>query len=149
VSSLWTPDGEHRVPRNDPSPPPGAGSSSPPGSGESATAGGGAAQAGTPGEAELAAVAAELLATPVEDLVANHCYGLFELAALHLSQRPPSLAAARTAIDAMGYLVDGLGDRLGRHASSLAEGLTQLRLAFVRISDAASAPAESGSRDGA
>jgi hypothetical protein len=149
VSSLWTPDGEHRVPRGDPSPPPDAGSSAPSGSGEGATAGGGAAQAGTPGEAELAAVAAELLATPVEDLVANHCYGLFELAALHLSQQPPSLAAARTAIDAMGYLVDGLGDRLGRHAGSLAEGLTQLRLAFVRISDAVSAPAESRGEDGA
>jgi hypothetical protein len=149
VSSLWTPDGEHRVPRSDPSPPPGAESSAPPQSGQGATAGAGAAETGPDGDTELKAVAAELLATPVEDLVANHCYGLFELAALHLSQQPPSLAAARTAIDAMGYLVDGLGDRLGRHAGSLAEGLTQLRLAFVRIADASSAPSESRSGEGA
>jgi hypothetical protein len=67
-------------------------------------------------------------------VVANHCYGLFELAALHLSQLPPQFDKARLAIDALGLLVDGLGDRLGQHAGPLAEGLSQIRLAFVRIS---------------
>ena len=47
-------------------------------------------------------------------VVANHAYGLFELAALHLSAKPPSLDQARLAVDALGALVEGLGDRLGR-----------------------------------
>jgi len=90
----------------------------------------------------LIEVARQLSAAPAEDVVANHCYGLFELAALHLSQQPPQLEKARLAIDALGLLVDGLGDRLGQHAPALADGLSQLRLAFVRIADAA--PASDG-----
>jgi hypothetical protein len=68
---------------------------------------------------------------------------LFELAALHLSQQPVNLVAARLAIDAMGYIIDGLGQRLGPHAASLADGLAQLRMAFVRIADAVAAAAGS------
>ena len=59
--------------------------------------------------------------------MANHCYGLFELAALHLSQQPPQLEKARLAIDALGLLVDGLGERLGQHAEGLVDGLSQLQ----------------------
>ena len=93
-------------------------------------------------EEELLEVAKHLAAAPAEDVVANHCYGLFELAALHLSQQLPQLDKARLAIDALGLLVDGLGDRLGQHAGALTEGLSQLRLAFVRI--AAAGPASDG-----
>jgi hypothetical protein len=89
-------------------------------------------------------LARQLAAAPPEDVIANHCYGLFELAALHLSQQPANIPAARLAIDAMGLLIDGLGARLGSHAASLADGLTQLRLAFVRITDAAAAAGEPG-----
>lgn len=89
----------------------------------------------------------------MEDVIVNHCFGLFELAALHLSQQPVNLTAARLSIDALGYLVEGLGERLGSHAATLAEGLTQLRLAFVRIAEAASAspapPASPGGEGGA
>jgi hypothetical protein len=87
-------------------------------------------------EEELLEVAKHLAAAPAEDVIANHCYGLFELAALHLSQQPPQFDKARLAIDALGLLVEGLGERLGQHAPALAEGLSQLRLAFVRISSA-------------
>ncbi len=90
-------------------------------------------------EEELLEVAKHLAAAPAEDVVANHCYGLFELAALHLSQQPPQFDKARLAIDALGLLVDGLGERLGQHAAALAEGLSQIRLAFVRISSATEA----------
>jgi hypothetical protein len=93
-------------------------------------------------EEELLEVARQLAAAPAEDVIANHCYGLFELAALHLSQQPPQFDKARLAIDALGFLVDGLGDRLGQHAGALAEGLSQLRLAFVRIASAG--PASDG-----
>lgn len=93
-------------------------------------------------EEELLEVAKHLAAAPAEDVIANHCYGLFELAALHLSQQPPQLDKARLVIDALGLLVDGLGERLGQHAGALADGLSQLRLAFVRISSAT--PASDG-----
>jgi hypothetical protein len=91
-------------------------------------------------EAELREIAQSLLTAPVEDVISNHCYGLFELAALHLSARPPNLEAARTAVDAMGAVVEGLGSRLGQHQATLSEGLAQLRLTWVRIAEAATAP---------
>ena len=79
----------------------------------------------------------KLAQTPASVVVANHAYGLFELAALHLGRRPPNFEQAQLAIDAMGALVEGLGDRLGDHARQLQEGLTQLRLAFVQVKSAA------------
>jgi hypothetical protein len=66
--------------------------------------------------------------------VANHAYGLFELAALHLSSSPPHFPQARLAIDALGALVEGLGDRLGEVEAPLGEALAQIRLAYVQIS---------------
>ena len=93
----------------------------------------------------MAEVARQVSEANIEDVIANHCYGLFELAAIHLSSNPPQLQKASVAIDAMGLLVDGLGDRLGEHVESLNDGLTQLRMAFVRISSAAAAaPAGDG-----
>jgi hypothetical protein len=67
-------------------------------------------------------------------VVANHCYGLFELAAVYLSQSPPRLEPARLAIDALACLVDGLGERLGEAHPSLRDALAQIRLAYVQIS---------------
>ncbi len=100
-----------------------------------------------PSDEELREVARQLAAAPPEDVIANHCYGLFELAALHLSQQPPQLPQASMAIDAMALLVEGLGERLGPRLADLAEGLNQLRLAFVRISDTIS-PSGGGSAGG-
>lgn len=74
------------------------------------------------------------MSTPAAVVVANHAYGLFELAAIHLSEQPPRLEDARLAIDALGHLVDGLGARLGEAAPSLRQALDQIRLAFVQIS---------------
>ena len=85
---------------------------------------------------ELRRVRAEIAAAPVEDLVARHAVGLWELAVLHLSpdeDRPLRLDQAAIAIDAMGGIVDTLGDRLGAHASALRDALGQLRLAFVDV----------------
>jgi hypothetical protein len=69
-------------------------------------------------------------------VVANHCYGLFELAAVYLSDSSPRLEHARLAIDALGYLVDGLGERLGEAHAPLRDALGQIRLAFVQIAAA-------------
>ena len=79
---------------------------------------------------------AELANSPVEVVVANHCYGLFELAAVYLSQQPPLLVQARLAIDALGCLVGGLEGRLGETEDQLKDGLSQLRLAYVQIDGA-------------
>ena len=90
---------------------------------------------------ELRRVRAEIAATPVEDLVARHAVGLWELAYLHLSpdeDRPLRLDQAAVAIDAMGGIVDTLGDRLGDHAPALRDALGQLRMAFVEVQRAAS-----------
>lgn len=76
----------------------------------------------------------QLAETPASLVVANHAYGLFELAALHLSLTPPNLDEAQLAIDALGALTEGLAGRLGgEEEEQLKEGLTQLRLAFVQM----------------
>lgn len=82
---------------------------------------------------------AEQLAQEIRDadpatIIANHCYGLFELAAIHLSSQPPQLTSASLAIDALGGVMDKVGDRLGDYASELTDGLAQLRLAFIQLS---------------
>ena len=91
---------------------------------------------------------AELANSPVEVVVANHCYGLFELAAVYLSQQPPLLDQARVAIDALGSLVTGLEGRLGEAEEPLKDGLSQLRLAYVQIDGAQRAGAEAASAVG-
>jgi hypothetical protein len=98
------------------------------------TPSGGDKPPGAPGtEADLEALRRQLAEAPAEVVVANHCYGLFELAAVYLSQSPPLLAQAQLAIDALGCLVDGLGERLGEPRASLQEALAQVRLAFVQL----------------
>jgi hypothetical protein len=98
---------------------------------------------------QVEAMRAELASAPVEVVVANHCYGLFELAAVYLSQQPPLLEQARLAIDALGCLVDGLEGRLGEGEEPLKEGLTNLRLAYVQIDGAQRAGASVDSVVGA
>jgi hypothetical protein len=91
---------------------------------------------------------AQLANTPAEVVVANHCYGLFELAAVYLSQQPPLLSQARLAIDALGALITGLEGRLGEAEDQLKEGVTQLRLAYVQIDGAQRAGADAVSAVG-
>ena len=70
-------------------------------------------------------------------VVANHAMGLYELAAIHLGEEDPDLTAARLAIDAMSQLVEGLPGRLGEAEPTLKDALTQLRMAFVQLSEQA------------
>ena len=81
----------------------------------------------------MAELQRQLTETPAAVVIANHCFGMFELAALHLSVQPPNLAEAQLAIDAMAAVVEGLRGRLGEPEAQLAEALSQLRLAFVQI----------------
>ena len=118
MSSLWTPSGEY-VPKNEGEPAPVTPGEPGIGSDDAQTA--------------VDAMRAELAGTPAEVVVANHCYGLFELAAIYLSQVPPMLFEARLAIDGLGALLDGLRGRLGEAEPSLLESISQLRLAYVRL----------------
>jgi hypothetical protein len=133
MSSLWTPSGEHFPKRegDDDAPPP-----NDPGDDADVTQASREApltEEQAAAQAEVEAMRAQLAHTPAEVVVANHCYGLFELAAIYLSQSPPMLFQARLAIDGLGFLVDGLRGRLGEAEPALLESLSQLRLAFVRI----------------
>src|ERR1700730_6271052 len=129
MSSLWTPSGEHFPEQqgNAANPPPS--SPPPPGSDNDPVD----EELSADAQAQVEAMRAQLANTPAEVVVANHCYGLFELAAIYLSQRPPMLFQARLAIDGLGYLLNGLKGRLGDAESSLFESLSQLQLAFVQL----------------
>ncbi len=81
----------------------------------------------------MAELRQRLAGTPAEVVVANHGFGLFELAALHLSLQPPQLDQARLAIDSLAALVEGMAGRLGEPEAQLVDGLSQLRMAFVQI----------------
>ena len=131
MSSLWTPGGERPVPPRREAPR----EAPEPTSSRVAAGAAGDVDALSPEEAQerLAELQAELARTPAAVVVANHCFGLFELAALHLSAPEPRLSEAQLAIDALAALVEGLGTRLGEHEAQLREGLAQLRLAFVQI----------------
>jgi hypothetical protein len=84
----------------------------------------------------MAELQRQLADAPVEVVIANHAFGLFELAALHLSLQPPQLTQARTAIDALAALVEGMKGRLGEPEAQLTEGLAQLRMVFVQVHQA-------------
>jgi hypothetical protein len=131
MSTIWTPGGEY-VPREEPpkqpaGPPPG-----PPEGGREPT------------QEELEAAVAEaraMLGTPVLDHIGGHAMAFFELAALHLQresvtggQEQPDMAETALAIDAMGALVEGLGEKLGPYRAQLEDALLQLRKAFVQRS---------------
>jgi hypothetical protein len=140
MSSLWTPSGEHfhekEVGAAPPASPPPGGSGPPDEADE-------AEPLSAEAQAEIDAMRQQLANSPAEVVVANHCYGLFELAAVYLSQTPPMLFQARLAIDGLGALLDGLKGRLGEAEPSLLDALSQLRLAFVQLEGVERAAAES------
>ena len=155
IMSLWTPGGEHEVPRDRPqqSPSPAA---EPAPSGEPAAAGAPeideealAAALGIPSLDDLsdeeraqleqaviqmAETERQLATTPPEIVIANHAMGMYELAAIHLRQNPPNLNEASLAIDALQALLEGLDDRLGENEATLRSALQQLQQAFIAAS---------------
>jgi hypothetical protein len=88
---------------------------------------------------EMAEARRQLAEAPAAVVVANHAMGLYELAAIHLSQQPPNLAEAKVAIDGFGALAGALEGRLGDDEPTLQEALNQVRLAFVQLSREAAA----------
>lgn len=124
--SIWTPSGEHEIP-----------DSQNPESDLDSTA---------PTEAspeQQEAMAREFEETrqkiadaPPEQIIATHVIGLYELAFIHLRQDPPNLEAAKLAIDALGSIVDGVGERLGEYGGAMQNALTEIQMAYVKVNSA-------------
>jgi hypothetical protein len=85
-------------------------------------------------EAQINESNARIAAAPAEVVVTNHVMGLFQLGAIHLGSTPPDLRSASLAIDAMGMLVEGLGERLGDEVDTMRDALANIRMAFVSVS---------------
>jgi hypothetical protein len=144
LGTLWTPSGEHQ-PRD-------SGNASPPAAPGGGGPGGPAAPGGddegpSPEEIEaLRELHARLIAPPVADVIANHAFGLWQLALVYLGvatppdeqgrQPAPDLAAAGLVIDAVAALLDGIGPRLGEHEQALRDALGQTQMLYVQIADA-------------
>ena len=86
---------------------------------------------------ELAEARARILATEASTVVANHAFGIYELAAIHLTADEPKLSEAQVAIDALNALVQGLAGRLGENETVLTDALQQAQLLFVQRTEAA------------
>jgi len=119
MSSLWTPDGERPV-----SPRPSAADPAP----------------AAPSPEEVAAMNEELrqfqeqiLSVEAADIVANHCIGLFQLAAVHLQVEPPNLSEAAVAIDAFRGIVERCAGRLGRDEATVRQALDTAQMLFVQV----------------
>ena len=84
-------------------------------------------------QTELEETRRRIADAPANVVVVNHVMGLYELAAIHLSANPPRLDEAVLAIDAVGCLVEGLGELLGAEYQTMRDALSNIRLAFVQI----------------
>ncbi|MBE52577.1 MAG: hypothetical protein CL448_06045 [Acidimicrobiaceae bacterium] len=133
--SLWTPDGEHEIDRSS--------SENPiadteedtnledlPGFDELTTEQQEQARAMA---AELAAARQRLSQTPAAEVIANHVMGIYELAAIHLSDETPKLNEAQIAIDAMTGIVEALEGRLGENENVIKDALQQIQMAYVQV----------------
>ncbi len=133
MSSIWTPNGEHEIRRPAKAP------------AQDNTQRQPAEDSVTDPVKEIQDIEQRLRSMPAEEIVANHCYGLFQLAAIHLSSDPPGIKEASLAIDAMGAVTEKLAGRLGEAEHSLREGLAQLQLVYVQIAKAAGT--DNGTKD--
>lgn len=145
MSSFWTPSGEHEVPADQPEgiEPDDAGHALPPDFGADSEIDPETAAAM---EEQLRQAQEQLLSVPAAQIVSNHLIGLFELAALHLRVDPPNLEEARLPIDAMGLIVDNLGDQIADGAT-LTAALQQIRLAYVEVHGQMNGDGDDGDED--
>jgi hypothetical protein len=83
-----------------------------------------------------------LKSTPVETILANHIFVLFQVAALRLGETPPDLAGAQLVIDTVSAMISAAGPRLGEHAELYRSALAEVQQAFVRAASPPSSPEE-------
>ncbi|MCP5028855.1 MAG: hypothetical protein GY929_21490 [Actinomycetia bacterium] len=149
MSSLWTPGGEHPVDRDQPGTPP----PSPEEHDIPPTGGVEELLASLPPEQraqlealspeerdqalamaqEMAMVRQQIKESPASVVIANHLMGIYELAAIHLSEGEPDLEAAKLAIDSLGAVLDSVTGRLGENEETLVSARAQIQMAFVQI----------------
>jgi hypothetical protein len=77
-----------------------------------------------------------LRATPVEAILGNHLFVLFQVAALRIADTPPNLEAAQLVIDTVAAMIGAGGERLGEHAELYRSALAELQQAYVRAKSA-------------
>lgn len=134
--TLWTPDGERPVAKANPASEPVAAPVEDLGAELSDEQ---RAQASEMAR-EMAEVQAEIAKAPASVVIANHLMGIYEVAAIHLSQTPPNFGEATVAIDALAAVLDKLKGRLGENEPVLKDAQSQLQLAFVELKRRADAP---------
>ncbi|MEI8336000.1 MAG: hypothetical protein WCG37_03940 [Actinomycetes bacterium] len=144
--SIWTPAGEH-------TPEPESDSPTQNGLESSAAPGGFDEEPMTEAEmAEMREMLAEVVATPVVAFLAQHAAQIHELALVHLSTASErghvAISQAELAIDALGGIVEALGDRLGAASVPLREALAQVRVAFVQIAGEVEAQSAADAENG-
>ena len=132
---MWTPDGEHEIDRSSSEHPIAATEEDTnledlPGFDELTTEQQEQARAMA---AELAAARQRLSQTPAAEVIANHVMGIYELAAIHLSDENPKLNEAQIAIDAMTGIVGSLEGRLGENENVIKDALQQIQMAYVQV----------------
>ena len=132
MSTLWTPDGERDVPT--PNSGDGTSGADPEDRVEPELTPEQEEQAKALAK-ELAEARARILATEASTVVANHAFGIYELAAIHLTADEPRLAEAKVAIDALSALVKSLEGRLGENEKVLGDALQQAQILFVQRSE--------------
>jgi len=130
--SLWTPEGEHRVPREQQGEAPHDVPPEDPLEGLTDEQ----REAAMAMASEMEEVRRQLSSVPAAVVVANHATALYELAAIHLSSDPPNFAEAQVAIDAMASIVERLEGRLGENEPTLHDALRQLQMAYVQLKGA-------------
>ena len=156
MSSLWTPDGERPVGREDAGAPAGddvPGAPGTPGTAdplrEAAKAMGVDLDALTDEEraqlqaelSEMMRVRREVAATPAAEMLTNYLMRFFDLATIYLEGEPPAFGEAATVIEAFRCLLDGIGERLGENEPLLREALGQMQMIFVQVKEATGASA--------
>jgi len=146
MSTLWTPDGERNVPPLSDEGQADATSTEGFETADPASSSSPEPELTQEQEEQARAVARELseartriLAAEASTVVANHAFGIYELAAIHLTADEPKLPEAQLAIDALAALVSGLEGRLGEAEATLTEALRQAQLLFVQQTQARSA----------
>ncbi len=154
MSTLWTPSGEHQVPKDattgtgeTPNNPGAATGASPDQTAAQYAAGADHEELDTETvaamEEQMRQAQEQLISVPSSQVVANHIIGFFELALLHLQRDPPAFDQARLPIDAMALLVNNLGEQLDAESNqALNAALQQIQMAFV------AAQTEAGAGDG-
>ncbi len=81
---------------------------------------------------DMTAARARLLETEAATIISNHAFGIYELAAIHVTADDPDLKEGRLAIDALEALITGISGRLGEAEETLIDALANIKLVYVQ-----------------